>query len=417
MKSFVISKNGWTGGQYSFYRILFGIYLTVHFLHLLPWASEIFSAQGMIPLISSSPTINYFPNIFLVSDCAIFVEFMVVLSAISSVLFTLGYKDKIAAIFIWFMLACLFSRNPLIANPSLPYTGWLLLAHCFIPKEPYGSFTARFRENPKGTWFMPQEIFIAAWLVLALSYSYSGYTKMLSPSWMAGHNIMYVLQNPLARDYFLRDFLLWLPPIFLQILTWTVLYIELLFAPLALIKKMRPILWGVMFFIQCGFAFLLNFFDLTAAMLLFHMLTFNPSWVKPKLLAKNSVLFYDGGCSLCHGFVRFMLAEDTHNQLTFSSLQGNLFKNVLSQKTLRKLPDSIVLVEGEQIFIKSDAVMRLLKSLGGFWKVLGLILCIIPKPIRNCGYTLIGNIRYKVFGGTITECPLIPENMRSKFQA
>lgn len=244
MKLFA-TNNGWTGGQYSLFRILFGIYLIVHFVHLLPWAAEVFSSQGMVPKASSSPLITYFPNIFFLFDQPLFVQIIVTLAVIAAVFFTLGYKDKIAAIFIWLTLASLFSRNPLIANPSLPYTGWMLLAHCAMPRAPYGSCLAFSRENPSGEWFMPQQIFIAIWVVLSLSYSYSGYTKMLSPSWMAGNNITYVLQNPLARDYFLRDFFLWLPPIVLQLLTWTVLYVELLFAPLALIKKMRPLLWGL----------------------------------------------------------------------------------------------------------------------------------------------------------------------------
>ena len=41
-------RDFWTGGQYSVFRILFGTYLFVHFAHLLPWAAEVFSHQGMI---------------------------------------------------------------------------------------------------------------------------------------------------------------------------------------------------------------------------------------------------------------------------------------------------------------------------------------------------------------------------------
>ena len=53
---------------------------------------------------------------------------------IASLMFMLGYFDRAAAIFIWFILACYFARNPLIANPALPYLGWMLLAHAFMPK-------------------------------------------------------------------------------------------------------------------------------------------------------------------------------------------------------------------------------------------------------------------------------------------
>jgi hypothetical protein len=33
-------SNGWTGGQYSLFRIAFGVYLCVHFGQLAPWAAE-----------------------------------------------------------------------------------------------------------------------------------------------------------------------------------------------------------------------------------------------------------------------------------------------------------------------------------------------------------------------------------------
>lgn len=167
--------------------------------------------------------------------------------------------------------------------------------------------------------------------------------------------------------------------------------------------------------IQCGFAFLLNFFDLTAPMLLFHMLAFNPAWIKPVLLSKNSILFYDGHCSLCHGCVRFMLAEAKVQQLKFSALQGKLFQESFIGKTREELPDSIVLIDGKQIFIKSDAVARLLISLGGFWRIVGTILYLIPKQIRDWGYSVIGSSRYKLFGSSTAVCPVLPKTLHERF--
>ena len=112
--------------------------------------------------------------------------------------------------------------------------------------------------------------------VLALSYSYSGYTKLLSPSWVSGDTVAYVLQNPLARDWWLRDLFLSLPSEILTGITWFILVIELLYAPLALIAKLRPWLWNSMLLVQFGFLMLLDFPDLTFGMLVFHLLTFDP---------------------------------------------------------------------------------------------------------------------------------------------
>jgi hypothetical protein len=99
-----------------------------------------------------------------------------------------------------------------------------------------------------------------------------------------------------------------------------VLYVELLFAPAALWPRARPWLWTAMLAIQFGFLFLLNFADLTIGMLLFHLFTFNPAWIPGRPFKPADVLYYDGGCALCHGFVRFCLAEERTGTLKYAPL-------------------------------------------------------------------------------------------------
>jgi hypothetical protein len=277
-------NNSWTGGQYSIFRALLGMYLFVHFAHLVPWGKELFSNAGMIGDAALSPLFGIIPSILSISDSPAMVAGMLVTGAVASVFLALGKHDKVAAIAIWYILACLFGRNPLIANPALPYLGWMLLAHLFVPSAPWGPLAAKGSTDSDGAWRMPHAIYFAAWAVLALSYTYSGYTKLLSPSWVSGDTIWYVLNNPLARDYFVRDLMLWLGEDFARGLTWTILWIEVLFAPLVLSRRLRPILWGIMLLVQVGFLFLLNFADLTTPMLLFHLLTFDPGWIKPRAI-------------------------------------------------------------------------------------------------------------------------------------
>jgi predicted DCC family thiol-disulfide oxidoreductase YuxK len=411
-------RNSWTGGQYSLFRALFGIYLFVHFAHLLPWSAELFSSAGMIPNGRESPLLLLFPNVFALVDHPLFVQALVAGAAGASLLFCIGYRDKWAAVFLWYVLACLFGRNPLIANPSLPYVGWMLLAHLFIPSAPYGSWASRGRADPDNGWRLPPFIFLAAWVVLALSYSYSGYTKLFSPSWVAGTNVAHVLDNPLARDWFLRDLFLWLPPILLQLLTWFILVVELLFAAIVLFRPLRPWAWGAMLFVQVGFAFLLSFPDLTFAMLLFHLFTFDPGWVKPARRPAAATLFFDGTCALCHGTVRFLLAEDRASRLSYSPLQGQLIHATLPKEAIAALPDSMVLVtsDGERL-VESAAVLRCLQMLGGLWTILGFALWYVPKPVRDFGYRTVGRKRYAWFGRKQEICPLMPDALRGRFLA
>lgn len=407
--------NGWTGGQYSLFRALLGLYLCVHFAHLLPWSAELFSNEGVLPNGELSPIFSMFPNLFAISDAPWFIHATLTLAAGAGLAFAIGWRDRTAAIFMWVVLASLYGRNPLIANPSFPYVGFMLITHLFVAAAPYGSAAAHGRDDPDGDWRLSHGVFLALWVVLALSYSYSGYTKLLSPSWVAGDNIRFVLENPLARDWPLRDFMLWVPPILISLLTWFVLYLELLWAPLALWRPLRPWIWLGMLFVQFGFLFLLNFADLTIGMLLFHMITFDPAWIRAKKFNERAVLFYDGTCAMCHGFVRFLLAEERSGSLRFAPLQGATLRERVPEAERAELPDSLVLDAGdEKLRLRSDAVTFVLQRMGGLWTLLGWLLWMIPRPLRNFGYDAIGAVRYRIFGHSAGTCPIVAPRMRTR---
>jgi hypothetical protein len=131
--------NGWSGGQYSIYRVVLGTYLFLHFMALIPWGREMFSAEGVLADRTASPLIHLFPNLLARWDSPFVISTMLVLGAALSVLLAAGVRDRWAAVGVWYALACLFGRNPLIANPSLPFIGWLLLAHAVLPRAPDGS--------------------------------------------------------------------------------------------------------------------------------------------------------------------------------------------------------------------------------------------------------------------------------------
>jgi hypothetical protein len=273
--------NGWTARRYSLFRMVFGTYLFIHFVHLLPWGAEIFSSQGMLSQASDSPIIRlapWFPNVLAFADSPAFVTGLLAAGAGLSVLFAVGWFDRVAAVALWYLWACLFGRNPLIANPSLAFVGWMLLAHACLPRLPSALSLAR-RPDAGSSWRFPQPIFLAAWVVMALACSYSGYTKLISPSWVDGSALARILDNPLARVGALREALLSLPAWALQVGTWAVLGLELLFAPLALSRRLRPWLWGVMLLMHLGLMLLLDFADLSLGIVMLHLFTVDPAWI------------------------------------------------------------------------------------------------------------------------------------------
>ena len=412
-------SNGWTGGQYSVVRAIFGAYLFVHLLQLIPWGAEVFSRAGILPDAWSSPLTRLFPNVLAVWDSPAAVTTLLVVGAGLSVLLAVGWWDRAAAIGLWYVWACLFGRNPLIGNPGLPFVGWLLLAHACLPPAPYGSVTALGRVDPAGGWRMPQAIFGAAWVVMAAGYSYSGFTKLVSPSWIEGTAVRYVLENPLARPGPLRDALLALPDWALTLNTWGALGLELSFAPLALVARLRPWLWLALLGMHLGLIALIDFADLSLAMVMLHLFTLDPGWIRRRSAPAPERLFYDGSCGLCHRAVRFVLAEDrTGTALRVAPLGGEAFGREVPAGTRAGLPDSLLVVRADGTrLVRSAAVLHVAERMGGLWRALALALRAVPAPLRDLGYDGVARLRVRLFARPADVCPMLPPDLRARFDA
>jgi len=117
----------------------------------------------------------------------------------------------------------------------------------------------------------------------------------------------------------------------------------------------------------------------------------------PDITSKYIVLF-DGVCNLCNRSVQFIIRRDRKKKFLFGSLQGKT-----GQGYLRKyhLPTdqfhSFMLIEGNVLYTRSTAVLRMCKHLGRGWQLL-YVFIYIPQPIRDGVYSLIASNRYKLFG-------------------
>lgn len=401
-------SNGWTGGQYSLYRYIFGLYLFIHFFQLLPWGGDLFSNRGMISNGNLSPLIHLFPNILAINDSPLLVVALNLCGVAASLFFMVGKWDRSAAVTLWYILACFLGRNPLIANPSLPFVGWLLLAHVLLPGAPYGSLRARKRVDPNGKWSMTPSVFLAAWIVMSVAYTYSGILKLYSPSWVDGSAFSHLLHNPLIRCNASREILMVFPAFILKAMTWGALALEISFAFLVLFKKLRPWVWTAMLLMHVGLLFLINFADLTWGMIMVHFFTFDPGWIKPRPVVGKLAVFYDGSCGFCHSFIRFVLAEN-RGRMPFR------FAPLDSRFSAASMPNSIVVEDNERLLFKSEAVFRVLASLGGVWKILALLLSAVPTTLSDWIYDLVARVRHRIFAKPKESCPIIPVEMREFF--
>ncbi len=276
----------WTAQGYRMARLIFGAYLMVHFVHLIPWAAEVFSNQGMLPDASASPLVIAFPNVLGWFDAPWVCTAMAVVGAGLSGLLALGRWERASALGLWVIWASFFGRNPLISNPGLPYVGLLLMVIALTPSAgPLWSKRPR-AAAPDAPWSMPKPLFDALWVLMAVGYSYSGLTKLTSPSWLDGSAFAHILGNPLARGNWLGQTLLELPEVFIKAASWSGLGLELLFAPLALFRKARPWLWFAALGMHLSLIALIDFADLSLGMVMLHLLTFDMRWLKNLRSAK-----------------------------------------------------------------------------------------------------------------------------------
>jgi len=76
-----------------------------------------------------------------------------------------------------------------------------------------------------------------------------------------------------------REVILALPDGILRLGTWATLTFELLFAPLALSRPVRPWIWTLGLAMHLGLIALIDFADLSLGMAMLHLFTFDPAWV------------------------------------------------------------------------------------------------------------------------------------------
>jgi predicted DCC family thiol-disulfide oxidoreductase YuxK len=113
---------------------------------------------------------------------------------------------------------------------------------------------------------------------------------------------------------------------------------------------------------------------------------------------ESHILLFDGVCNLCNKLVMFIIRTDRREKIVFAALQSESGKSLMEDCSLTKTNiDSVVYITDRKLFIKSDAILHLLKDIGNGWKLFfGLI--IVPHFIRDFLYDLVARSRYRIFG-------------------
>lgn len=118
----------------------------------------------------------------------------------------------------------------------------------------------------------------------------------------------------------------------------------------------------------------------------------------PYLQPGDNLVLFDGVCRLCSAWARFLLRFDTRRRFKLATMQSEEGQAILS---FYGLPldnyETMVLVENERVYGKSDAALRIVRQLPFPWPVLTCFR-LLPRTLRDWLYDQIARHRYQLFG-------------------
>lgn len=127
-----------------------------------------------------------------------------------------------------------------------------------------------------------------------------------------------------------------------------------------------------------------------------------------------AVVVFDGVCNLCNGLVQFLLPRDPAGRLNFAALQSEAGRALLARHGIdAAAADTVVLVEGDRAYTKSDAAIRIAELLGWPYRA-ARIGRILPRAVRDRLYDVVAANRYDWFGRK-DQCMVPDEDVSDRF--
>lgn len=127
-----------------------------------------------------------------------------------------------------------------------------------------------------------------------------------------------------------------------------------------------------------------------------------------------AVVLFDGVCNLCNGSVNWLIDHDKKNVLQFASLQSDYGQKMVNKFNLQgSYLDTMILVDGENYYVRSTAILHMLRLMGGIYSM-AFAFVIIPVFIRDAFYNFIARNRYRWFGKQ-DACRIPTPELKAKF--
>ncbi|MEC0239405.1 thiol-disulfide oxidoreductase DCC family protein [Paenibacillus dokdonensis] len=128
----------------------------------------------------------------------------------------------------------------------------------------------------------------------------------------------------------------------------------------------------------------------------------------------QGIVLVDGVCHLCQGLTRFIIERDPLAKFQFASLQSDIGAELLQKGGLPvDEVDTVVVIENGKYYIRSAAVLRIVRQLKMPWPLL-YAFAFVPLPVRDWLYRYVARNRYRWFGKE-EQCMLPTPELRKRF--
>lgn len=140
-----------------------------------------------------------------------------------------------------------------------------------------------------------------------------------------------------------------------------------------------------------------------------------PEPTQPAPASAAVVVVFDGVCALCSGWVGFLIRRDRAGIFRFAAMQSPAGRQRMQAHGLDPdQPASFLVTTPDGAFTDSQAVLAILRRLGGGWALAARLLAVVPRPVRDAGYRLVARHRYRWFGRR-AQCLVPPPDARWRF--
>ena len=114
------------------------------------------------------------------------------------------------------------------------------------------------------------------------------------------------------------------------------------------------------------------------------------------------IVVFDGMCNLCSSVVDFISARDPRSVFMFVPMQSLRGRQLLEEHGVSiDQVDTFLLIANSGALVRSDAAIAIASELRRPWNLL-TVLRHVPRPVRDCIYSVVAKNRYRWFGKRAT---------------